>query len=202
MKTKWIRRGKSKDTRQRASLCHQTKRKPRRKSRRGAKPRAKRTAHTTSSDFKLPAEDAADFEASGPHAYDKADWHLEGEFPEDLPDEQANVHTGMFVRWLIDHDMIAGEFRLMVSRFKRRGIPGSHPYATWGGALTSDMLTEEGNQFASEYYDGKFGDDYGELLVGNLPSFYHVADTRENYEKMKQRIDKRYQAWKKERRRG
>ena len=36
-----------------------------------------------------------------------------------------------------------------------------------------------------------------EVLVKSLPSIYHVTDSWENYEKMKQRINLRYQDWKK-----
>ena len=43
------------------------------------------------------------------HVYDKAEFHYDGDFPEDLEDYQGFVHTGMFVAWLIEHDMIDAE---------------------------------------------------------------------------------------------
>jgi hypothetical protein len=38
--------------------------------------------------------------ASGPHVYDKAKWHYEGDFPNELSRKQGFVHTGMFVACL------------------------------------------------------------------------------------------------------
>src|SRR5438105_13524465 len=82
-----------------APVVHQTKRTKRRKSRPQGKGAAERTTHTVRPDFELGPEDSAEYEAAGPHAYDKADWHAEGDFPDDLPEDQATVHTGMFVGW-------------------------------------------------------------------------------------------------------
>ena len=145
-------------------------------------------------------------EAAGPHVYDKADWHSEGDFPKGLPEKQAFVHTGLFMGWLIEHNLISREFtrqfgrnlRTAVERFKRRAITGPGVYEMWGGALDSDMLTPAGNQFAGYYYDGnRFANDYRKLLTRRLPSFYHVQDTWANYDILAPRIDARYEAWKK-----
>jgi hypothetical protein len=37
--------------------------------------------------------------------YDKAKYHYEGDFPQELPMEQAFVHTGMFLGWVIDNNL-------------------------------------------------------------------------------------------------
>ena len=58
----------------------------------------------------------------------------------------------------------------------------------------------EGNAFSSFYFDfaqGQFLADYEELLGGGLPSLYHVQDTWGHYDKLKKRIDQRYERWKK-----
>lgn len=144
----------------------------------------------------LTPEEEEEFEAAGPHVYDKADWHTEGEFPSKLPAEQANVHTGMFLGWLIEHNMVYGEFRPMVRGFKRKRFTGAEYYRSLGGALQSDQLTEEGNQFARDYYERKYFKDYTELLACGLPSCYHVKDTWENYAIISKRIEQRYQEWK------
>ena len=143
--------------------------------------------------------DQKEFESSGLKVYDKAKWHYEGDFPPDLDTRQAFIHTGMFAGWLMDHDMIAEDFAPEAERFKRREITGPQSYEIWDGGLDEDMLTVEGNQFAKDYYDdtkGKYLDDYAEILAQGLPSFYHVQATWENYEKIKHRIDQRYNAWK------
>jgi hypothetical protein len=52
--------------------------------------------------------------------------------------------------------------------------------------------------FTYYYYGGGlYHNDYDEILVKMLPSIYHVTDSWENYERIKTRIDMRYQDWKK-----
>ena len=61
--------------------------------------------------------------------------------PEGLPIPLSFVHPGMFVGWLIDHDMIAAKFLPNTAAFKRREITGAKVYEKWHNHLTSDMLT-------------------------------------------------------------
>ncbi|MGH7457354.1 MAG: hypothetical protein ACRENG_38750, partial [bacterium] len=73
-------------------------------------------------------------------------------------------------------------------------------YRAVGGVLSEDMLTAEGNAFTQQYFDfdnGQYLDDYDELLAEHLPSFFHVAETWENYDILAKRIDERFTAWKK-----
>ncbi|MGP6149634.1 hypothetical protein LZP85_08860 [Priestia flexa] len=41
--------------------------------------------------------------------YDKAKWHYEGDFPEDLDEDQGFVHTGMYLGWVIDDNNLYSE---------------------------------------------------------------------------------------------
>jgi hypothetical protein len=144
------------------------------------------------------------FTVQGPTVYDKAEYHSDIDFPKGLPRKQAFVHTGMFVGWLIEHDMIAKDFLEETQGFKERKITGAQVYKAWDGCLISDMLTDEGNAFAKYYYAGADGlgglyfEDYKAALVGDLPSLYHVKDTWENYDVIKKKIDQRYETWKKQ----
>lgn len=149
-------------------------------------------------------EDEREFQEAGSHVYDKADWHIEGDFPKRLPKKQAFVHTGFFTGWLIAHRMISLKFlrecsrelSSAVDRFKRRALTGPEVYEMWGGVLLDDMLTSPGNQFAQAYYENnQFVKDYQKLLARRLPSFYHVEDTWTNYEAIASCIDARYEAW-------
>jgi hypothetical protein len=132
-----------------------------------------------------------------PHVYDKAKWHYEGDYPKGLPKGQAFVHTGFFAGWLMDHDMLGEDFLPEAKLFKRKEITGPQAYEIWDGGLDSNMLTPQGNEFARDYYDSTFTQDYEELLVRKLPSFYHVKDTWANYRILKRRINARYTAWRK-----
>lgn len=142
-----------------------------------------------------------------PVVYDKAKWHYEGDYPSDLQESQAFVHTGMFLGWLIDHDLISDEFADDsadgVAQFRRREVTGPEVFQSCDGALVDDMLSDEGNAFAQYYFDferGKFVQDYEELLSSRLPTMYHVEDTWANYDTLKKRIDERYSEWKRTKR--
>ena len=37
---------------------------------------------------------------------DRADWHYGGDYPKELPKENAGTHIGMFINWIIDNDLI------------------------------------------------------------------------------------------------
>lgn len=141
---------------------------------------------------------------SDPVVYDKAKYHYEGRhYPEELPAEQAFVHMGMFLGWLIENGLYSDEFEEdsadLIEAFKGKEQTGPQVFAKCDGVLADDMLNEEGNRFAADYLDFQHGDflgDYDEVLGADLPSLYHVEDTWENYEKLKERLDLRYQEWK------
>ena len=144
---------------------------------------------------------------AAPRVYDKAKYHYGGNYPKDLPKEQAFVHTGMFLGWLIDHVLCSEDFyresHASVEAFKRREKTGTQIYVEWDGALVEDMLSEDGNAFARHYFDfqtGRYLKDYEVLVGAGLPSLYHVQDTWDNYQAIARRIDQRYAQWMRQRR--
>jgi hypothetical protein len=134
--------------------------------------------------------------------YDNAKAHFLGNFPESLPIEQAYVHIGMFLGWIIDNDLYSEYFEDEASnqifRFKRREISCTILSEIWDGYLGHELFSKKGNMFTYYYYaGGLYHNDYQEILVKNLPSIYHVQDTWENYNRMRLRMDMRLQDWKK-----
>lgn len=134
--------------------------------------------------------------------YDKAKYHYEGVFPNHLSFKQAYVHTGMFLGWLIEHQLLSREFEaemeIDIQKFIQREITGAEIYRNADGVLADDMLNEEANQFAMEYFDfdnGLFLEDYEEAF-SEVDSLYEVEDSWENYSKIKAVIDGRYMEWK------
>ena len=134
--------------------------------------------------------------------FDKAKWHYQGEFPEDLDDGQAFVHAGLFLGWVIEAGLyseeFADDFEEEIEQFKARKLTGPGVYRVADGVFASDMLGEEGVAFARAYYDredGGYLDDFESLLAGGLPTMYHVRDTWENYDRLKATIDERFAAW-------
>lgn len=135
--------------------------------------------------------------------YDNAKFHYEGNFPEELDIRQAYVHTGLFLGWLIERNLINeayfAEFKPALEAFRKREMTGPVIFEILlGGELAIEMLSEQGNRFAITYFDfidGQYLHDYRHVLALNETSVYHVADSWENYELMKQVIDQRYAAW-------
>jgi len=141
-------------------------------------------------------------------AYDKADWHLTDDFPKDLKEEQIYVHTGYFIGWLIDNNLISEDFEEVNSdflpQFKQRQISGPKLYEFSGGVFSADDVNEEGRLFCNYYYEpNTFFNDYrdtfikGSFFKKGLKSDYHVQDTWENYEKFTKVLNKRFADWNK-----
>jgi hypothetical protein len=138
------------------------------------------------------------------HVYDQAKYHYSGDFPADLDEFQGFVHTGMFLGWLVDSDLVSDEFKIdqtqRIEAFKLKKLTGSQIFEEGcDGTLMLDNISEQGNRFALPYFDfetGQYLADYEKTLAGKLPSLYHVADSWENYAKLKQVLDKRYSDWK------
>ena len=138
-------------------------------------------------------------------AYDRADWHYGGNFPEDLPPEAGGTHIGMFLAWAITRGL-EGDFHKVESSsaleaLRRREITGRDFLNTeCDEKFWEEDLSDEGNAFAKAYYEAEGADsylaDYGQLLGAGLPSLYHVEDSWENFDRLAARIDQRYQAWK------
>lgn len=136
-----------------------------------------------------------------PFIHDSAKRHFRGNFPEALPIEAAHVHIGMFLGWMIEHNLVSPYFeeeaRTQIIRFLRREISCTLLSELWDGTLGSDLFTETGNMFVYYYYGGGiFRKDYQTLLMEpGMPSIYHVADNWSNFEKLSRRMNERYFEW-------
>lgn len=137
------------------------------------------------------------------NVYDKAKWHYSGDFPDELEAFQGYVHTGMFLGWCMDNDLVSERFKSELSeeieQFKQHKFTGPQIFKRCcDGVLMLEDLSVTGNRFAMAYYEfnnGRYLIDYEQTLGQNLPSIYHVADTWENYEKLTKVINERYGEW-------
>jgi len=135
--------------------------------------------------------------------YDKAKWHYGGNFPDDLDNYQASVHSGMFIIWLIDNELFDDhglpKTKEEVKLIKERKKTGANFYINQlDGVLLDDDISEIGNKFSYYYYMSKNGDylnDYYEVLGKDTETLYHIQDTWENYDKLKPVIDSRFKKW-------
>ncbi|BDC98989.1 hypothetical protein [Persicobacter psychrovividus] len=131
---------------------------------------------------------------------DHAKLHFLNKFPESLPIENAYLHIGMFLGWLIDSELTSEYFEeeaeTEIFRFKLRDLSPMILSEIWGGALTHSLINEKGNNFAHHYYcSGEYLKDYELTLANGLPSIYHVKDSWKNYQKISDILDKRFEKW-------
>lgn len=132
--------------------------------------------------------------------YDKAKYHYNGDFPSDLDEFQAYVHTGFFLGWLVDHNLysesFAQNYETWIAQFKARKLTGPQLYKKAAGVLAADMLNETGIAFADRYYDSYLLDYSYYVNHEDAESLYHVADTWEHYEMIQEQLDDIYEDWK------
>jgi hypothetical protein len=137
--------------------------------------------------------------------YDRADYDYSSE-KEPLPKGHAATHIGMFLAWAALQDLLndfhqqrSGEW---VAKLRARQITGRQFFeAACHEQFAEKDLTVEGNNFAEYYYRDASGErgpyfaDYKKVLAARLPSFWHVADTWENYERIAPVITRRFEEW-------
>ncbi len=133
--------------------------------------------------------------------YDNAKNHFLGNFPDSLPIEQAYIHIGIYLGWVIENNLYSEYFEeeaeTEIYRFKRKELSCAILSEIWDGYLGYELFNEEGNLFTYYYYGGGlYRKDYELTVCQNLPSIYHVKDTWENYDLMNAQITKRYKEWK------
>jgi hypothetical protein len=137
-----------------------------------------------------------------PHRYDKADFHIESIEKAGLSFEHACNHTIVFLRWLIEHQMLApfdDQNKWILREFTEGRMSIYQVYSYYDCCLISDMLTKEGDAFAMHYFDfqrGRYLQDYMKALQDSLPTEFHIDYNEKNYQIMKNIIDNRYARWK------
>ena len=139
-------------------------------------------------------------------SYDRADHDYSTE-QESLPKGHAGTHIGMFLAWAVsnglENDFHRQHSAEALARLRRRELTGRQFFeAACRDRFAEKDLNPEGNAFAQFYYAdeagqrGMYFSDYKRVLAAGLPSFWHVADTWDNYEKIAAVISRRYEEWK------
>ena len=149
--------------------------------------------------------------------YDDASWHYGGDFPEGIPEKNSATHSGMFVNWCINNTLHSDELKEdcknEIESLKKREITGADfVINTLDGKFSEYDLNDLGNAFAKDYYvdETDFTDQFSSFATDYInifdslaeesdfeyETFYHIEDTYENYDLMKQIIDHRFLEWK------
>lgn len=89
--------------------------------------------------------------------YDDASWHYGGDFPEGLPEKNGATHTGMFLNWCINNDLISDDLKEdgkeEIEKLKQREITGAEFIMdSCDGKFSEYDLNDLGNRFAKDYY--------------------------------------------------
>lgn len=138
-----------------------------------------------------------------PITFDKAKWHFNGDFPSELDEWQAYLHTGFYIGWLLrkglmNDDFISGN-RKYIEKFLDDTISPVSIYSEiMDGVFTSENLTVQGIVFTNFYFDfgsGRYLADYESTLARELPTLYHVEDTKANFDKICAVIEDIYNDW-------
>ena len=135
-------------------------------------------------------------------AYDRADWHYGGEYPEDLPTENGATHIGMFLGWALKRGL-AGELHVEEDAEEleqvRNGEMDGREFLIdlCDEKFTEEDLNDEGNAFAKEYFENDYFDDYYDAVdADRYETIYHVENSPENQAKVEALLDERFAAWK------
>ena len=150
--------------------------------------------------------------------YDDASWHYGGDYPKNLPDENAATHIGMFLAWCINNDLASDELQKdakdEINNVKSRQMTGGEFLINiCDETFAHNDLSEFGQKFANDYYDNdkskfakKFGDyvddfcnvfnEKAEKNGFEYETLYHVEDTWENYDLLAKKLDERFVEWK------
>lgn len=139
-------------------------------------------------------------------AYDRADFDY-STADQPLPKGHAATHIGMFLAWTIQTGLLNDRHlqlsSALVGQVRNRQITGRQFFdAACQEKFAEKDLNVEGNNFAEYYYRntagerGLYFEDYKKTLAKGLPSFWHVADTWENYDRLAPVLTRRYEQWK------
>jgi len=130
----------------------------------------------------------------GPQKFDDVGWHDGPAAEAGQPREHAFTHIGIFLAWLIRHDLHDPRWfpRDHIQAVKAGSMTGSDIADDIDWKLISDQMTDEGTAFAAARYDG-YLTDYGELLGDD--GDYRVPETAALYARVAPLIDGLYAGW-------
>jgi hypothetical protein len=127
-------------------------------------------------------------------SYDRIDWHLDSAVEAGQPEEQAFTHIGLYLAWLIRHDLHdPGMFpRDHIDALKSGDMTGSDLADDIDGKLVADVMSGEGRAFSDARYEAYLG-EYA-ALFDDVPE-YGVVDGPDAYQRVEPVLDRLYAEW-------
>jgi hypothetical protein len=129
--------------------------------------------------------------------HDRLEWHLAAAVERGRPPERAFTHIGLFLAWLIRHDLhdpaaFPADAAGLLAGVRAGRLPGSALRDAVGDALTSDVLAPDGEAFTTWYYPA-YLDDYAVAFADVAD--YGVAEDDAAYARIAPTIDRRFAEW-------
>lgn len=126
--------------------------------------------------------------------------YFDSNFPEEIPLDQAYLHMGVFMGWVIKNDFYSDdyedEYGAQIIHFVNSEISPIILAASLDGIIDYSLFRETLKPFVRSYYGGgQYIEDYKKTLLGELDTMFHVKDSWENFEIMKSVISDRYKKW-------
>jgi len=136
--------------------------------------------------------------------YDDAEYYFLNFETDALPNEAGATHIGMFMAWMILHELISEEHRNYsgeaLAQVKARRMTGAtFVIDQLDCKVLDDDLSDAGNAFAASYYESQYAHDYMDTFGvddSTADRFCSVEDSWDNFDKLARVIDRRFDAWK------
>lgn len=116
--------------------------------------------------------------------------------------DRLHVPGGLLLAWTIEASLISTDYhriwRQDIVDIRRRRMTGPELFRKQDGKLHEAMFNDKGNAFLHHYLrhgEGRYLDDVSEVLAQNSSDPFAVADTWENYDRLRPWIDSRFQQW-------
>ena len=126
--------------------------------------------------------------------YDELDWHYDTAIEAGQPEENAFTHIGLYLAWLIRHDLHDPELipAHHSDALKRGEMTGSDLADDIDGKLVGAVMTAEGQAFSDAVYQ-RYLADYATAFA-DVPE-YGVVDDTASYARIEPFIDRLYAEW-------
>ena len=129
--------------------------------------------------------------AVGRGKYDDWGWHTGGVYPADQPDVNGFTHIGMYLVWIIKHDLQDPELlgHAIVDGLLAGTTTANDLADVIDGKLVAEEMSPEGIAFSNWYYtdDAGYLSDWADAF-SDRPA-YTVADTPATYAAIERVID-------------
>jgi TPR repeat protein len=132
--------------------------------------------------------------------YDDAETYYLNFADDKLSCEAGSTHIGMFMAWIIIHDLVCEEESAEeIEKVKSREMTGREfVVECWDCKLLDDALNDEGNEFTAWYYESQYANDYRNAfeVSGEIDEFCSVEDTWCNFDRIAPVLNQRFKEWK------